>query len=131
MVTSPKSYMLRHGTYLVGTIFHFLSKYWMKNRICSTIITNIAGEEEGFNIEGKKCVDFSLTTGGNDYVGLTFCIMSFKGAFRICAVADHTVMPQEKVDKLSYLMHDEFHSMKYDIFETSADVKRVPHILEV
>ncbi|CAL8093985.1 unnamed protein product [Orchesella dallaii] len=157
--TSAKAYFLRYGTFLVGTIFHALSKYSMKNRICSTIITNIAGDEEGFSVQGKKCVDFSLTTGGNEYVGkcvetdvffvlisfprslthsshhsflgLTFCIMSYKGAFRICAVADQTVLPQEKVDKLSYLMYDEFQNIKYDILKPALSPGNVIQILEV
>ncbi len=72
------------------------------NHFLPVFITNIAGDEEGFQVGNLQCSDFRMSVGTLEGVGsVTFCAFSYKDGIYVGITAKECVMPQEKTKKLA------------------------------
>lgn len=85
-----------------GTLIYPLAKRLALNHFLPVFITNIAGDEEGFQVGNLQCSDFRMSVGTLEGVGsVTFCAFSYKDGIYVGITAKESVMPEEKTKKLA------------------------------
>lgn len=64
MKQSAKTFFLNYSIDYAGSLVYPMTRYFLRNRVIGMGITNIAGDDEGFEVCGRGCVGYSLCAGG-------------------------------------------------------------------
>ncbi|CAL8128729.1 unnamed protein product [Orchesella dallaii] len=77
-------------------------------RAVSTVVSNVAGEEVGFNVGSHPCLDFTMTVGfRRSSIGVQFFVLSYKDSLQFSVSTKGSVMDGSATKKLADLIGKE------------------------